>query len=285
MMTLVGVFGTVGLIEWGIKYKSTQEGVDKISKAREALIATSNFSLARNSTLTIGGVASESLNEVTVNNKMQDGYIASSVVEEGKSKIYSETLIFDGTSYLKGKELEEWTDIGPNTLKSVVGISEILNLDIEAKDCKEIKKSTDGDNEIVSIVTSSRYLKKFKDKYVEKLLNESPINSNDPENVEESTKEFLEIMEKINYVSIDYKFIIDKSGVLVGTKVAYAIEMPSMDFESDGKVKYGKHMVNIASTSNIKIKSYNNSKNEDIIKGLMDDIGDSSVIYKAHRFI
>lgn len=285
MVMLIGVFGTVGIIEWGIKYKGTQEAVDKISKAREALIATSNFSLAKNSTLTIGGVASESLNEVTVNDKMQDGYIASSIVEEGKSKIYSETLIFNGTSYLKGKELEEWTEIGPNTLKSVVGISEILNIDIEAKDCRGIKKTTDGDNEVISIATSSRYLKKFKDKYMQRLLNERPMNFNDPENIQESTQEFLEIMEKINYVSIDYNFIIDKSGVLVGTKVAYVIEMPYMGLESDGKVKYGKGMFNIAFTSNIEVNSYNNSKNEELIKGIMDEIGDSSIIFKVDRFI
>lgn len=263
---------TIGLIVLtgcGNTTKEVRSNVDKINKAIEALLDKENFKLTRDSALTIGDITSKSVNEITFNNNTKDGYVASFLVADGEPDLYSETLVVDGTCYLKGEFVSEWLNSGKRTMETLVGLQDLLSINISPEDCKEIKTSTEGDKEVISMVASSSYLKKFKDKTIEQLLNSSEEDSNPTEEVKQ---EFNNLLDKASFKNINYTFAIDKSGVLIGLKADYVLEMPNMNTNEAGEIKVGNGVYNITSASDITVDSYNDSSNAKIIEDFKSEL-------------
>lgn len=256
---LCAIIGLILFTGCGTKTKEDETNVDKVNNSIEALLNSENFKLTRSSSLTIGGITSDTVKEVTFNNNNNEGYIASFMVEEGEQNLYSEVLVVDENCYMRGQFQRDWINYGEGSMEGLVGLEDILSIDISPEDCKDIKKITKDGNESISVVASSNYLKKFKNKTIEKFLNNSEENSSPSEEVK---NEFNKLKEKINYKSINYIFCIDKSGALTGLKADYILEMPYIDTTP----KVGEEMYNITSVSDITVESYNDNHNEKIIE-------------------
>lgn len=259
------------LVGCGSEDNEFQGTVDKIIMGKTALLEASNISLSRNLIQETEGEKQKTLNQVVVDNVTKDWYMKSYNMDGVRPMVLGETLLAEGRSYFRGRNEETWTTNLQSNFTNTVGVTDISNIDLEAKDCKNIKITNGDSKEVYEIIMSEYHLKRFKErsiKKVEDMLKEAKSVENPDEATIETTELSLDILKKTSYISSECIFTLDKTGALVGYKLSYVLEQPKVDRGSDGKMFLTDELITFAMSSDIVIETYNDSEN---IK-LLDEI-------------
>lgn len=272
MVMLTAMIG--GTIFVGCGNRVDDSTVEKILNAKNALLGAKNLSL-RNEVITEAQGESQSyMNDAVVNNDTSEWYGAMGNVTNGDMAIFNEILILPDGMYNRFQG-EEWQIEPKNNRQIIYGLENISNIELDSKDCKELKETKVGDNTVLSISTTKDYTKKVKKeavKTMEKLMDEYKNNPNvTPEAVDSNMANF-EALKKTNYKEISYIFTIDKEGVLIGYENYFAMEQPEVIPSKGGKFELGEEMIELKMTNNIIINSYNDEKNVEFINKLKEEI-------------
>ena len=269
---LTAVIG--GTILVGCGNKVDDSTVEKILNAKNALLEAKNLSL-RNEVITEAQGESQSyMNDAVVNNDTSEWYGAMGNVTNGNMAIFNEILILPDGMYSRFQG-EEWQTGTKDDRQVIYGLDNISNIELDSKDCKEVKETKVGDNTVFSISTTKDYTKKVKKetvKTMEKLMEEYKNNPNAiPEAIDSDMSNF-EAVKKTNYKEINYIFTIDEAGVLIGYENSFVIEQPEVIPSKNGKFELGEKMIELKMTNNIIINSYNDEKNVEFINKLKEEV-------------
>ncbi|MEG2935418.1 MAG: hypothetical protein RR844_02885 [Clostridium sp.] len=156
---LTAVIG--GTILVGCGNKVDDSTVEKILNAKNALLEAKNLSL-RNEVITEAQGESQSyMNDAVVNNDTSEWYGAMGNVTDGDMAIFNEILILPDVKYNRFQG-EEWQVKPKDNRQIIYGLDNISNIELDNKDCKELKETKVGDNTVLSISTTKDYTKKVK---------------------------------------------------------------------------------------------------------------------------
>lgn len=252
-----------------------QEAVDKINQGKATLLESSSLNLSRNIIQETDEAKGKNLNNVVINNTTKDWYMESFNMDGLKPQILGETLVLNGRIYAKGREDNLWRENIQMKLQSIPGVSDLSNIELVEKDCKNIKITSMDDKESYTIIMTEDYLKRFKEKSIrsmEKMRKEYKESENYNEGINASTEMSLELMKKTNYISAECTFTLDKAGVLVGLKTSYVFETPKIQWGSDGKIQLQEDKLTVANTTDIVINSYDDIKNVEFLDSVKSEL-------------
>lgn len=249
--------------------KEVKVHIDKINKGKAALIAAPNINFSKTVLSEVLVEKHTSLSEAIIDNENNEWYISHAAVTNSEPKIFTESLMVDGNAYMRNNESSIWEPSKSKAENTALKFLDSEPLSLTSRDCKDIKILKEGDNEVITIVLSSSYLKKLKEKNVnnlENILNKSKPDENAIETSMEAEELTLNALKKTKYLSCELSFTIDKDGVLIGQKSYYTFEQPDVNIDSQGKMILSDTIQTLTMTTEIKVSSYNNNENKELLK-------------------
>lgn len=271
---LTATIGVASLVGCGSKVD--EDKVENILKAKEKLITAENISLTKTISIEIGDASQSNGIDVIANINTKEWYFAMFNDIDGEKAISTEIIVLDDDAYNRSIEQNQWEKFERQQNDYILGVDDIANLHIEAKDCEELKERKDGENTIISIKYTKDAMKKIKEenvKNMEETMEDYKNNPNVAPEAVESNMANLEALRKTNYKEMTYTLTIDKSGVLVGYNSYFVYEEPEVLPSKDGKFELSADLIEFKMDSNITINSYNDKKNVEIIEGFKQEIG------------
>ena len=248
--------------------KELEGYIEKINKGKADLISQPNINFSKTVLSEILEEKHTSLSEVVIDNESNEWYISHAAVIESDIKVFSESLLANGKSYVKNLKSSNWELSETDSENTALKFLDTEPLTLTSKDCKDIKILKEGDNEVITLVLSSSYLKKLKKKNIsnlESILNNFKADETTIENSKEVEELSLEALKKTNYQSCELTFILNQNGFLIGQKSFYILEQPTVDTDSQGKMFLHDAMETLTMTSEIKVTSYDDNKNKALI--------------------
>lgn len=270
---LTSTIGVASLVGCGSKVDNDK--VKNILKAKDTLIAAENINLTRTLSTEIKDESQSYGSDVIVNMNTKEWYFTMFNDINGEKATVTEMIVLDGDTYNRSVEQTKWEKLEGQQNDYIFGVDDIAAFDIEAKDCKELKESKDGENTIISIKYTKDAIKKVKEesvKNMEETMEEYKNNPNVAPEAVDVNMANLEALRKTNYKEMTHTLTIDKSGVLVGYNSYFVFEQPEVLPSKDGKFELSEDLIELTMTSNIIINSYNDKKNVEIIEGFKQEI-------------
>lgn len=250
--------------------------VENLLKAKESLIAAENINLTRTILTEMNNESQSYGNDVIANLNTKEWYFALFNIMNDEKTLFTENMVLDGNTYTKSIENSaKWQKVDGQQNDYIYGVDDIAAFDIEAKDCKELTESKDGENTVISINYTTDAIKKVKEKNVKNMeaaMEDYKNNPDIPTEAVDVNMANLEALRKTNYKEMTHTLTLDKSGVLVGYNTYFVFEQPEVLPTKDGKFELGKELIELKMTSNIIINSYNDKKNVEILEGFKQEI-------------
>lgn len=249
--------------------KELKSHMDKINKGKATLMAAPNINFSRTVLSEVLEEKHTSLSEAIIDNEKNEWYISHSTVIDLEAKVFSETLMSNGITYIKNLNSITWEPSNSKSENTALKILDSEPLSLTSRDCKDIKILKEGDNEVITIILSSSYLKKLEKKNVDNLenvLNNIKADETAIETSMEVEELTLNALKKTNYLNCELSFTIDKDGVLIGQKSYYTFEQPDVNTDSQGKIVLSDTIQTLTMTTEIKVNSYNNNENKELLK-------------------
>lgn len=255
--------------------KELKSYIDKINNGKANLIAAPNINFSRTVLSEISEEKHTTLSEVIIDNESKEWYISHAGVIDLETKVFSESLMANGNAYIRSFNSSNWELSKITSENTALKFLDSEPLDLTAKDCKDIKILKEGDNKVITLVLSSSYLKKLKEKNVSNLKNMINNSNKDKSTIETSkeAEEFsLDALKNTKYLSCELSFILDKNGILIGQKSYYTMEQPAVDTDSQGKMFLSDTIETLTMTSEIKVTSYDDNKNKELLKKYINEL-------------
>lgn len=279
-LVMTAVIGGTVFVGCGKKTMEPQEGLDEINKAKQELFAVSNVSFSYKTSMETKEENSEKISDITAILTTNEWHTAQSNVNEGKVEISIETLDTNGITFGKSAGDTAWQPVGESKLygKETI-IHSYFAKEFSAEDFKKVEKTEEDGNSVLTVTMSDVYIKKTKDNTAKNIQEAIEFYKSNPQNLPENvikdliqtTEAKLQQSNEMKYLDSKMIFTIDKEGSLIGMNSIVEVEALTLIPDNDS-FKLGDKNEKMKMVSGLEIKSYNDSKNEELVNKLKGEL-------------